>query len=214
MRQAGCDVRRLPEAPELPDAVFVEDTAVVLDELAVATNPGAASRRPEVDSVAAVLAAFRPLARIEPPATLDGGDVLRVGRVLYVGASSRSNDAGRAALWRLVEPFGYRVEPVPLRGCLHLKTAVTEVAPNLLLLNPDWVDAAGFTGCRTIGVDAVEPFAANALRIGERVIVSVAHPRTATLLRRAGIDVDAVDMTETEKAEGGVTCCSVVFDAH
>lgn len=213
LRDAGCDVRQLPEQPELADSVFVEDTAVVLDEVAVLTRPGAMSRRGEIDSMAEALAPLRELLRIEAPATLDGGDVLRLDRVLHVGASSRSNAEGIAQLRRLVAPFGYRVEAVPLRGCLHLKSAVTRVAPDLLLVNPDWVDARRFPGHRTLAVDQAEPFAANSVLIGNRLLYSASFPRTADRLRQAGVDVRTVAMSETEKAEGAMTCCSVVFDA-
>jgi dimethylargininase len=213
LRDAGCDVRQLPELPGHPDAVFVEDTAVVLDEVAVITRPGADSRRGETASMAEALSAWRELARIEPPGTLDGGDVLRLDRVLYVGASARSNADGIAGLARLLMPFGYRVEAVPLRGCLHLKSAVTPVAPGRLLLNPDWVDACRFPGWEPVMIDPGEPHAANVLRIGDAVICPMSCPRTAGRLQRLGLDVREVDMSETEKAEGGVTCCSVILNA-
>lgn len=213
LRDAGCDVRQLPEQPGLADSVFVEDTAVVLDEVAVLTRPGAESRRGEVDSMAEALAPFRELRRIEAPGTLDGGDVLRLDRVIHVGASSRSNAEGIGQLRECVAPFGYRVEAVPLRGCLHLKSAVTRVAPDLLLVNPDWVDARHFPGFRTLVVDQAEPFAANAILAGATLLYSASFPRTADRLRRAGIDVRLVDMSETEKAEGAMTCCSVIFEA-
>ncbi|WHZ18310.1 MAG: N(omega),N(omega)-dimethylarginine dimethylaminohydrolase [Rhodanobacteraceae bacterium] len=213
LRDAGCAVRQLPEQPDLPDSVFVEDTAIVLDEVAVVTRPSAASRRGEVGSVAAALSEWRPLVRIETPATLDGGDVLRLGRRLYVGASARSNADGIAQLAEKVAPFGYQVEAVPVQGCLHLKSAVTQVADDLLLVNPEWVDPACFLGCRWIGVARGEPFAANVLRIDAAVICAASQPATADALRRAGLDVRVVDMSETEKAEGGLTCCSLVFNA-
>jgi dimethylargininase len=211
LRAAGCDVRQLQEQPELADSVFVEDTAIVLDEVAVLTRPGAESRRGEIESMAAALAPWREVRRIEAPATLDGGDVLRLDRVLYVGASARSNAAGMAQLAQLVAPFNYRVQAVPLHGCLHLKSAVTQVAAQVLLCNPAWVDARHFPGYRLLAVDPAEPFAANAVWVGDRLLYSASFPRTADRLRQAGIEVRALDMSETEKAEGGVTCCSVIF---
>ncbi len=214
LRDAGCDVRQLPEQPGLADSVFVEDTAVVLDEVAVLTRPGAESRRDEVDSMAEALAPFRELLRIEAPGTLDGGDVLRLDRVIHVGASSRSNAEGIEQLRQRLAPFGYRVEAVPLRGCLHLKSAATRVASDLLLVNPDWVDARHFPGYRTLAVDPDEPFAANAILAGSTVLYSASFPRTADRLRQAGIAVRRVDMSETEKAEGAMTCCSVVLDGE
>ncbi|MBN8734927.1 MAG: dimethylargininase [Xanthomonadales bacterium] len=212
LREAGCEVRQLAEQPWHPDSVFVEDTIVALDEGAVVTRPGAPSRRGEVASMAAALEGLRTLLRIQPPGTLDGGDVLRLDRVLYVGASARSNAEGIAQLGRLLAPFGYRVEAVPLRDCLHLKTAVTQVAADRLLLNPAWVDADRFAGWESVPIDPAEPHAANALRVGGAVIYPVSCPRTAAALRKLGIDVRSVDMSETEKAEGGVTCCSVILE--
>ena len=213
LRDAGCEVRQLAELPEHPDSVFVEDTVIALDEVAVITRPGAASRRGEVDSMAAALAEWRKVVRIEAPGSIDGGDVLRLDRVLYVGASARSSAEGIAQLGRLLAPFDYRVVAVPLRGCLHLKSAVTQVASRRVLLNPDWVEARCFPGWEPIAIDPVEPHAANALRVGDALIYPASCPRTADALRKLGIDVRSVDMSETEKAEGGVTCCSVIVSA-
>lgn len=210
LREAGCEVQQLPEQPDHPDSVFVEDTAIALDEVAVITRPGAPSRRGEVESMAVALDGLREIVRIEPPGTLDGGDVLRLDRTLYVGASARSSEAGIAQLGRLLAPFDYRVVAVPLRGCLHLKSAVTQVASGRVLLNPDWVDAHCFPGWEPVSVDPFEPHAANALRLGGALIYPASCPRTADALRKLGIDVRSVDMSETEKAEGGVTCCSVI----
>jgi dimethylargininase len=211
LREAGCRVIELSAAPDLPDSVFVEDTAIVLDEVAIVTRPGAASRRAEVAAVAEELARHRPVARMQPPAALDGGDVLPLGRTLFVGASGRTNAAGVAWLRTAVTPFGYRVVTVQPTGCLHLKTAVTAVAPDLLLVNPRWIDADPFGDVRRIDVSPDEPFAANALLIGARVIHASSFTRTARRLREAGIDVLPVDVSELAKAEGGVTCCSIIF---
>ena len=191
--------------------MFVEDTALVLEELAVITRPGAASRRPETESVAAALERFRPVRRIRGPGTLDGGDVLLTGRVLFVGLSGRTTSEGAAELARLLAPSGYEVRMAPVRGCLHLKSAVSEVAEATLLINPEWVDPAGFEGFRLIPIDPDEPFAANGLRIGAQVIHAAAFPRTAKRLRAEGIEVRQVEADELAKAEGGVTCCSLLI---
>jgi dimethylargininase len=209
----GCRLLELPSEPDLPDSVFVEDTAVVLDEIAVLTRPGAASRQPEVDSVAAVLLLWRPCVRIESPGTLDGGDVLRVGRDLYVGQSGRSNAAGIAQLAAAVVPHGYRVVPVPVRGCLHLKSAVTLVAPDTLLVNDECVDRGHWPGLRFVAVAPGEPHAANALLVGDSVIHPASEVRTRERLEAAGVRVVPLDVSEVQKAEGGVTCCSVLFAA-
>jgi dimethylargininase len=209
----GCRLLELPAEPDLPDSVFVEDTAVVLDEVAVLTRPGAASRQAEVDSVAGVLALWRPCVRIDAPGTLDGGDVLRVGRDLYVGQSGRSNAAGISQLAAALAPHGYRVVPVPVRGCLHLKSAVTLVGPETLLVNDDWVDRSHWRGLRFIAVAPGEPHAANALAVGGAVIHPASEARTRERLEAAGLRVMPVDVSEVQKAEGGVTCCSVLFAA-
>lgn len=211
LRDLGCRIESLPEEPALADSVFVEDTAIVLDDVAVITRPGAASRRPETESIAAVLGKYRDLVRIESPGTLDGGDVLRVERTLYVGTSSRSSASGIEQLAALLLPFGYRVLAVAVQGCLHLKSAVTQVGPDQLLINSRYVERAHFPGMRFVEVDAAEPLAANALMLGGEVIYSRSYPRTAETLRRHGIRVHTVAMSETEKAEGAVTCCSLLF---
>lgn len=210
----GCEVIRLPAEPAFPDSVFVEDVALAFDEVAVATRPGAASRRGEGDAVLEVLGSFRRLLRIEAPGTLDGGDVLRIGRRVFVGASARSNAAGREQLRELLAPCGYTVEGVATRDCLHLKSAVTEVADDTVLVNPAWLaDDAAFAGFRRIEIDPSEPHAANALRIGDALAYPDCFPKTRARLLAAGIEVHAIDVSELQKAEGAVTCCSIVFRA-
>jgi dimethylargininase len=211
LRARGCAIVELAPLDGYPDSVFVEDTALVFDELAVATRPGAASRRGEVDSVATALARFRPLSRIEGEGTLDGGDVLRIGKEVYVGASARSNAEGIAQLRALLAPHGYRVHALPTRDCLHLKSAVTRVAEDTVLVQPRWLDPAPFAQLRRIEVDAAEEHAANALLVGGGIVYPDCFPRTREKLERAGIEITAVDVSELQKAEGAVTCCSLVF---
>lgn len=207
----GVDVREVNTSPSHPDAVFIEDNVVVLDELAIMTSMGAASRLAEVERLLPVVAEYRPVRRIEPPATLEGGDVLRIGRTLYVGRSPRTDQRGIEALAHLVEPHGYEVVAVSVHGCLHLKTAVTALTDDTLLGNPAWFDAAAFGGRHVVPVDAAEPFAANTLRVGDRVVMSASHPRTVACVRRLGLVVHEVAMDELEKAEAGVTCLSVLL---
>jgi len=211
LAELGCTVLRAPAAPDLPDAVFIEDTAIVLDEVAIITRPGAASRQPETAAVAQTLAVYRPLHTLEPPGTLDGGDVLHLGRVLYVGVSSRSNAAGIAQLRAAVTPYGYNVIPVSFTGCLHLKSAVTRVGPETLLGNRAWVAPDVFTGMAWVDVAPAEPHAGNALLLGETVVYPQAYPQTRARLEAQGIPVKTVDVGELAKAEGGVTCCSLLF---
>ncbi len=208
----GCRVEALAADPDLADSVFVEDTAVVLDEVAVITRPGAPSRRSETAAIARALAPYRPLVHIEPPGTLDGGDLLRIGRTLYVGRSGRSNQAAIDQLSAAVAPYRYDVRGVAVSGCLHLKSAVTTVDADTVLVDPEWVDAAVFSDVRVIEIESRERGAANALRIGERVIYPASFPATRRRLEAAGMDVFVVDVSELQKAEGAVTCCSLVFE--
>ena len=211
LKEAGCQLIKLTADPDLPDSVFVEDTAIVLDEIGIITRPGAESRRAESDSVAQALMPYRRLVYIRAPGTLDGGDVLRVGKSLYVGRSARSNTEGINQLRELVSPNGYSVVPVVLRDCLHLKSAVTQVAEDMLLVNRHWVDARVFSSMRLIDVHESEPFAANALRIVDTVIYPEAFIRTRDRLEAQDLNVCIVDASELAKAEGGVTCCSLIF---
>lgn len=211
LRTAGAEVVRIPAEPTLPDAVFVEDTAIVLDEIAIMARPGAVSRRPEVASVAAALRQYRKLATLEPPVTLDGGDVLVAGHTIFVGLSSRTNRAAVDRLEELVNPLGYEVRPVGVRGALHLKSAVTLVAPGRVLLNAAWVDRVEFRGLEVCTVDSAEPGGANALLVNGRVIYPSHYPRTAARLESEGLEVIPVEVGELAKAEGGVSCCSLVF---
>jgi dimethylargininase len=208
----GWTVRHLPSLDDHPDAVFVEDAAVVVDEVAVVARPGAASRRGEVATVEEALRPLRPVARVEAPATLDGGDVLRVGRRVWVGRSARTNAAGARRLREILSPLGYDVRETAFAGCLHLKTAVTAAADDLVVVNPAWVEPSLLAPLRHVVVHPEEPFAANVLLLGESVLVSANAPRTAERLRAAGIRVAPVDMSELAKAEGGLTCCSVLVE--
>lgn len=213
LRGIGLDVLSLPEEPDLPDSVFVEDTAIVLNEVAVLTNPGADSRKPEVASVERALAPHRKLLRIESPATLDGGDVLTVGKRIYVGLTLRSNAAAVEQLRTLLNPFGYSVVGVPVKNCLHLKTGVTQVAEKTLLINPNMIGKDSFPGYDFIEVDPSEPEAANALLINETIIYPSAYVRTRQRLQRLGQPIVTVEADELAKAEGGVTCCSLIVRA-
>jgi dimethylargininase len=213
LSQAGCSIVRLPSADDLPDSVFIEDVAVVFDELAVVARPGAPSRRGETACVAEALQAYRPLRHIEAPGTLDGGDVLTVGKQVFVGVSQRTNKAAISQLAQVLQPYGYQVCDLPVGGCLHLKSAVTALSDNQLLINRAWVPADQFRSFRLVDVDGSEPYAANALRVGDRVIYPTGYPRTRERLEAAGVNILDMDVTELIKAEGAVTCCSLVFDA-
>jgi len=214
LRTLGCQVTRIAGQPDHPDSVFIEDTALVLDECAVITRPGAASRRGEVDLVAEALTPWRALHRLEAPDTLDGGDVLRVGKRLWVGMSSRSTAGGAAQLVKFLAPFGYRVSTAALTGALHLKTAVSALPDGRVLLNPAMVGPSLFDGTSHIAVHPDEPMAGNVLVIGDTVLCPASAPRTRERLESSGYATARVDASELAKAEGGLTCCSLVFDAR
>lgn len=214
LTKLGCDVRHVAPAPEHPDAVFIEDTAIVLDEVAVITRPGAASRRRETIAVAQALEPLRPTARIIAPGTMDGGDVLVIGRTVFVGETTRTNEAAIAQLATILAPFGYVVRSIALTECLHLKSAVTALDARTVLLNPQWVRAAEFAGYRILTVDADEPAAANVLRIGNDVICGSSYPKTVEMLRGEGYQPHTVDTSELAKAEGALTCCALIVRAE
>jgi len=210
----GATVVTLDVNRDSPDGCFVEDTAVVLDEVAILTPMGTPARAAEPAGIEPELRKYRDVVPIHPPAALEGGDVLRLGQTLYVGTSGRTNRAGILALEIIVRRFGYRVEAVPVTGCLHLKTAVTALPDDSLLVNPQWLPADVFPGVSRIDVDPAEPWGANVVRLGNHVIASSAFPRTIARLRGLGFDVRAVDLSEFAKAEGGVTCLSLILNRN
>ena len=209
LAELGCTLQRLPPTPELPDSVFVEDTAVVLPEIAVIARPGAESRRTEVALVAEALRPYRRLAFIEAPGTLDGGDVLCLGSRIWVGLSARTNAEGIRQLQSIVSGLGYEVRSLTVTGCLHLKTAVTQGGERTVLLNPAWISASAFDGLDHVEVHPAEPFGANALRVGEVLLYPAAFPRTRERLEERGFTVRTIEADELAKAEAGLTCCSV-----
>lgn len=211
LERAGATVVVLDGSVEHADAVFIEDTAVVLDEIAILASMGAPSRRDEVASVEAELRRHRAeVARIEPPGTLEGGDVLRVGRTLYVGETGRTNREGREMLEAIARPHGYDVRSVAVHGCLHLKTACTALPDGTLLVHSPWIDLHALEGSSLLHVAEDEPDAANVVLIGERVVMSAAYPATLERVRARGFHVDSVDLSEFAKAEGSATCLSIL----
>jgi dimethylargininase len=207
----GCEVHEVEPAPEFPDSVFIEDTAVVFDEIAVITRPGAESRRGETAAVERALAPIRRLAHIAAPGTLDGGDVLVVGKRVVVGRTGRTNDDGIAQLRTLLAPFDYTVEGIDVTGCLHLKSAATALDDATVLVNPAWIGADALAGLARIAVDPAEPTAANIVRVGNALLYGAEYPRTLARLKARGYVPVCVDASELAKAEGAVTCCSLVL---
>jgi dimethylargininase len=214
LADAGLQVIHLPELPDDPDAVFVEDTALLLDGHALITRPGAASRAGETQSTADGLAEHYDLHRINS-GFVDGGDVLRLGRTLYVGLSTRTDATGVKALGELVRPLGYEVVEAQLRDCLHLKTGATFAGRNangtpVLLYSERSIDPEQFYGVEPMRVDENETAAANCLCLPDRLILPACNPRTTEKLRARGFQVVEIDVSELQKAEAGVTCMSLI----
>lgn len=211
LRSLGVNVLQIPADNDCPDCCFLEDTALVLDELAVVTRPGSEARRQEVGGVATVIKQHRDVVQIEAPATLEAGDVLRVGRDLFVGVTSRTDREGIEALRKHVEPCGYKVHSVVVPGALHLKSVCTVVDDHTILADPTRIDISPFSGYETLEVPAQEWMAANVLLVNGTVCMHSEFPKTARLLQQRGFDVRTVDISEFLKAEAGLTCMSVIF---
>jgi dimethylargininase len=210
LKNLGARVETIAPLPDAPDGVFVEDTAVVLEEVAVIARPGGASRAGETATAASALLPYRRLLRLSDTATLEGGDVMQVGRTLYVGRSGRTNETAIGELGDLLSPWGYEVEGVDLDGCLHLKTACTFVPPHYVVANPAWVDPGIFAGLTLVAVADDEPYAGNTLTLGGVTLVPSQCPRTAGFLRARGVIARDVDVSELAKAEGALTCSSLI----
>jgi dimethylargininase len=206
----GATVVTLDVNRDSPDGCFIEDTAIVLDEVAVLTPMGTPARAAEPAGIEPELRKYREVIHVRPPAALEGGDVLRHGKTLYVGTSGRTNRDGIDALDEIARRFGYRVVPISVTGCLHLKTAVTALPDESLLVNPAWLPAEAFPGTPRVEVDPAEPWGANVVRIGNHVLAAAAFPRTIDRIRSRGFTVHPVDLSEFAKAEGGVTCLSLL----
>ena len=211
LKAAGCEVVELPEERDLPDSVFVEDIAFILPEAAVITRPGADSRKPETESIIRALSPYRELLHVTAPATVDGGDVLVLSKTIFVGLSTRSNSAAIEQLQKLLDVYDYKVIGAEMTDCLHLKTAVTKVDDKTLLINKNWVSPAYFTGYELIEVDPSEPFAANCLPVNDSIIFPTAFPKTRAKLEARGYKLLTVAVDELAKAEGAVTCCSLII---
>ena len=213
LEKLGARVVSLPAEDLLPDSMFVEDPAIVLDELAVIFPLGTDSRRPEAASIAQALSPYRKLQHVTLPGTLEGGDILGLGRKLFVGVSKRSNVEGIRQLSAILAPHKYEVIPVPVTGCLHLKSAVTSLGRDTLLANRAWFDPTPFSGYQWLDVDLSEPHAANALALGHSIIFPASFPRTRSRIEALGFHVTPLDISELQKAESGLTCSSLIFEA-
>lgn len=213
LAKLGAHVVSLPEEAELPDSMFVEDPAIVLDEVAVICPLGTETRRKEAPSIAAALEKFRKLAHVKLPGTLEGGDVLRVGKKVFVGITARSNPEGIRQLATVLEHFRYDLTALPVTGCLHLKSAVTHLGGNTLLANREWIDWRRMDGFDWVDVDPSEPHAGNALTIGDSIIFPASFPKTQARIAAKGFKVLPLEIGELQKAESGLTCSSLIFEA-
>jgi dimethylargininase len=213
LAELGARVISLPAEPDLPDSMFVEDPAIVLDELAVILPLGTETRRREAPSLVQALSKFRKLESITLPGTLEGGDVLRIGRKLFVGLTRRSNAEGIRQLAALLAPHNYEIIVVPVSGCLHLKSAVTYLGRNTLLANRAWFDTTSLSSFDWIDVDPAELHAANALALGGTVIFPASFPRTRARIKARSFSVTPLDISELQKAESGLTCSSLLFES-
>ena len=210
----GVELIELTSADDMPDAVFIEDTAVVLDEIAVLTRPGVESRRDEIQAVRECLRNFRPVYNIEEPATIEGGDILRIGKKLFAGLTGRTNLHGIRQLQLITADYGYQVIPVPVKGCLHLKTACTFIGNNTVLINPNWINPDIFSGFELIETDPSEAWAANTLKIGNSLLIPAGNPKTGEILESRGFNPVEIEISELQKAEAGLTCLSLVFESE
>jgi len=211
LRAAGAELIRLPPDENYPDACFVQDTAVVWSDLAVVARFGVPSRQGEQETIRQVLQAHKRVVEIQPPATLEGGDVLAIGSHFFVGLSARTNRAGFAQLRDWLEPEGATVRPLPVPAGLHLLTGCSYLGRGVVLAAPDWADLPIWAGLDLICVPREEAYAANALAVGASVILAAGCPQTAAQLRGRGFEVLPVPLSEFAKADGGVTCLSLPF---
>jgi dimethylargininase len=214
LRECGAEVIALDCNIDLPDCTFIEDTAIVLDEVAIIASMGPASRRTEPEAIEAELRRYRRIIRIDPPATLEGGDVLRIGKKLLVGLSARTNQGGIDAIRKATAPFGYETIAIPVHDCLHLKTACTALPDQSILVNPNWVDPDALRPFAFEPIPKDEPFGGNVALVGSTVLIAESHPQTAALIRSRGFEVRTIDISEFQKAEGGVTCLGILLSCR
>lgn len=213
LQRLGAEVVELPAREDWPDSTFVEDAAIVLDEAAVLTRPGARSRRNEPEGVSEALACYRPLYAIGEAGTLDGGDVLRSGRTLYVGRSGRTNEEGIVQLRDIATALGYTVIAVDIHDCLHLKSACAALAPGVFLADAERMDTTALRADRIVPLPPAEREAADTLILRGHALMPAGYPTTRALLEGEGLRVVELDLSEFAKAEAGPTCLSLIIEA-
>lgn len=213
LEKCGAEVIILDENETLPDSVFVEDPIIVFDEVAVLTSMGVESRRKESQVMEKFFSSYRDVKRIELPAKIEGGDVLKIGKKVFVGLSPRTNEAGVDALRSIISVYGYEVKSVKVPGCLHLKTGCTALDEDTILINTEWIDESAFKDFIKVEVPTDEPFGANVLPIKNTLCMNAGFPKSAELVKSLGYNVVITDITEFVKAEAGLTCMSIPFKA-
>jgi dimethylargininase len=207
----GLEIVLLEALEDYPDGYFVEDTAVIMPEMAVISRPGAATRQGEISQIEPVLSRFRPISHILSPGTLDGGDVLMVKDHFFVGLSERTNAQGAAQFGRIVEDLGYTWRPVTVSSGLHLKSSVNYVGKNTLLLTAEYATRQEFQGFDHIILPDEELLAANTLLLNGALIMPTGFPQTRELLTSLGPEIFEIDVSEARKMDGGLTCMSLRF---
>ena len=211
LERCGAKVIVLDENLACPDSVFVEDPIIVFDEVAVLSSMGVESRRKESEAMERVFSKYRKIERIVLPAKIEGGDVLKIGKKIFVGESARTNKEGIKALKTIIKPFGYEVIAVKVTGCLHLKTGATALDDETIFINSHWVDAEAFKGFTKVEALNDEPFGANVLKMGNILCMNEAFPKSIAHIKSLGYTVDSCNISEFVKAEAGLTCMSVPF---
>lgn len=212
LEKMGVDVEILQINEQCPDGVFVEDPVIVLDEIAIITSMGNPARRGEIPAIKEYVSGIRPIREVHSPAKLEGGDILRIGKRIFIGLSSRTDLAGIEALKNITNHYDYEIVPVRVTGSLHLKTAVTALDDHTVLINPLWLDTSLFKDFQLVPVPTEEPWGANILRLPQGLIANVAYPGTCHLIASLGYHLETVDISEFGKAEAGLTCMSVVYN--
>jgi len=211
LKSLGLELIILKADNGYPDGYFVEDVAVVAPEVAIITNPGAPTRQGEEDTIEPVLANFKKIERIWPPGTVEGGDVLMINKHFFVGISERTNEEGFNQFGRIVESFGYTCTPVPVGAGLHLKSSVSYVGKNTLLLSGDFEAREEFEAYEKIVLDEAESYAGNTLFVNDTLIMPAGFPRTKEDLQKLGQPIIELDVSEARKMDGGLTCMSLRF---
>jgi dimethylargininase len=211
LRAIGLEVIELAGDDRFPDGCFVEDCALVAGGTALIARMGAPSRRGEEAAVAEVLGRKLRLASMNAPATLDGGDCLRVGKRIFIGRSARTNDEGIARAREVFGPLGFEILAVPVDRELHLKSVCSPLDDRRVLLAEGTLPSDAFPDADIIPIDADESIAANAVAHGNRAVIAAGCPKAQRKIEQAGFATVAVDTSEMRKADGALTCLSILF---